>query len=266
MGVLATVHATALDLLGDLQRDAALAQVDEGNNEGQDDQHSQDREGAQEGSHSASIAEAGDDTIEQVGHNTGEDQQGDTIADALVGNALTDPHGQGSTASHGDADEDVVPQTVLGVAQTIGQTNSLNHSQSDGDVAGDTIDLLAATFFLLHALQNRKRDAQELHDNRSVDVGGDTHGHNGHLGHRATGHHVHDIKQGQVIAAHAQSGQVDTGSRDTTHQTEQDQHTKGIEDLLAQVFDLPQLADVLKHVRSPRRCRQRLRSSPSQKR
>ena len=91
MGVLATVHATALDLLGDLQRDAALAQVDEGNNSSQDDQQSQDGERAQEGGHGAGGAEAVDDAVEQVGHNTGEDQQGDTVADALVGDALTDP-------------------------------------------------------------------------------------------------------------------------------------------------------------------------------
>ena len=200
-----------------------------------------------------------------VGDDTGEDQQGDTVADTLLGDLFADPHRQGRTAGHADAHQQVVQEASLGVAQAANQADGLHRGQADSDVAGDAGDLFTAVFFLLHALQCRDSDAQQLHDNGSVDVRRNTHGHDGHLGERITGHHVDQLQQGEglgIALAH-DLGNVNTRGGDNAHEAEEDQHTEGIQQLLPEILDFPHLLQRLDHLRSPRLSRREPRSFPS---
>ena len=271
VGVLTAVNAATLDLLGNLQRDTAFAKVNVGHGEGHDNQHQQDNKDRQPSGRRAIChrgVDVASDAVEQVGDDTGEDQQADAVADALVGNALANPHRQRRAASHAQTNQHRVVPAGADIAPRAGQTDCLEDSQTNRHITGDARHLLLAAFFFLHPLQGREGNRQQLHDNAGIDVGGDAHCHNGHLTKGVTGHHLHHVQQGQLheVVAFIQTGDVNARSRDDANQSINEEHEERVQNFLLEVFDLPQLAKCLKHVRSPRQCRQRPQSSPSRKR
>ena len=124
------------------------------------------------------------------GSNDGcEDQHGDTVADALLGDALTQPHKEGGTGGTADTDGDVGEQLALGAEDVEGLQNGavgdvlqgnddgdgLHGCERNADVAGDLLDLLPAVLFLGQTLKGGDGDGQQLHYNGAGDVGADTH-------------------------------------------------------------------------------------------
>ena len=272
MGIRPTVNPAALHLLGNLQRDAPLAHVHKGYHHHHDDEHHGDDQQvhpAAAGAANAGIGEAGNDAVEQVAQDTGHNQHADAVTHAFFADALANPHGQGGTASHADAHQHIVEPAGLDVAQAGHQADGLHRGQADGDIAGNARDLLTAAAFLvpLHTLQGGNGDGQQLHNNAGVDVGCDTHGHDGHVGEVGTGHHVDQLQDRQIRSGTRQHPcRVHAGSGNNAHQAEQDQHTQGVEDLIAQLRDLPHLSDAFPHVRSPRLSRREPQSSPLRRR
>ena len=237
-------------------------------------QHRQERQPRSEAGRLEGIADQGGEAGKEVGDDTGEDQQRDAVAKALLGNALADPHGQGGTAGHAHAHQHRVKPAALDVAKAGYQADGLHHGEAHGNIAGDLGDfLLALGAALLQALQSGDGDGQKLHDNGGVDVGGDTHGHDGHVLEVGTGHHVDQIQQRQRVGAHGglHARIIDAGGGNDAHQTEHHQHQEGVDQLFADVLHLPRVAKRLPnayfvrvpgHLTSPRLSRRGPRSSP----
>ena len=59
------------------------------------------------------VGEREHDAVEEVGDDAGEDQQGHAVADTVLGDTLTDPHRQGSAASHDDADGHITEEVLV---------------------------------------------------------------------------------------------------------------------------------------------------------
>ena len=273
MRALAAVHLPIDHALGILYGNAAFAHIHEGDqhddDQGSDHDDQQLPDGGAIAGDAQHIGQAQHDGVKQVGDDTGKDQQADAVADAVGGDALTDPHGQGSTAGHDHADGQVTKEVViLGIKhvaaalQTGDDTDRLQSRQDNRHITGDAVDLLLALVaaFLAQAFQRRNGDSQQLHNNAGVDVGGNAHGHDGHLAEGVTCHHVNQSQHVVLAGNLLHYGSVDAGNRDHAHQTEQQQHQEGINQLFAKLFDLPCVTQRFPHVRSPRLSRRRLRS------
>ena len=274
MGVLSAVYPAALHLLGNLQGNPALAQLNKCHNNRHhnagDDDHDEFNPSAQAGIHHTG-AERVNDSVRDVGNDTDKDQQGDTVADSLFGNPLADPHGQGGTACHGDADQRVVqPAAAVQNLQGTDQADGLQRSQDNRHIPGNPVDLLAAVLFLAQPLQRGNRDGQQLHDNAGVDVGCNTHSHDGHPLESAACHHAEQTECASAGSSQCElflyGRQVNAGRRNHTDQPEQKQHQEGVDDFPSEFGDLPHFPDTFDHVRSPRPFRRPPRSFPSRSR
>ena len=89
----------------------------------------------------------GAQSIREGGGDRGENQQGHTVAHAVLGNLLAHPHDDGGTGAQGDDDEQNVHHVVLGDdAGAVTQQNagarhrddggSVQQCESDGEVTG----------------------------------------------------------------------------------------------------------------------------------
>ena len=203
--------------------------------------------------------------VEHVGNDTGHDQQGNAVADAVFGDTLTDPHRQGAARCHRQTD-DKVPNSAIGIG-THGkdEANRLNERQNDGQVAGVLVDLLAALrAFIRQLLQCRNGNRQKLKDDAGVDVRSDTHGHDAHVLERTAGHHVHEVKDRVVLHRAGHRRDVDARNRDHAQQAVDQQHAEGVNDLLAELRNAPGILHLFQHIRSPQQFHRRPRFSPSQ--
>ena len=128
---------------------------------------------------------------EHVGHHGGdrrpvgddgrEDDEGDTVADALVIDLLAAPGGQlgacGKGQDHHDGGEDACRAGGVLQGAHIAHQEVVADAQHQGDaaahIAGDLPDLVLAVGFLGQVFQIRDGNAQQLHDNRGIDIGCD---------------------------------------------------------------------------------------------
>ena len=127
--------------------------------------------------------------------------------------------------------------------------DGLQGSQADGYIAGDLLDLLLAFFaaFFLHAFQRGNRDGQQLHDNGSVDVRRNTHGHDGHLTEGRTRHHVHQAQHIIGFRSLLHHSRIQAGNGDNADQTENQQHEERVEHLFTELGNPPYIAESLPH-------------------
>ena len=137
-------------------------------------------------------------------HNTGEQQDRNTVADTVLVDLLAHPHHQRRTGGEGEDDnhsrEGLLPTTVehgdggsliRAVVQIEVVSGTLNQAQHNGDVTGNGGNLLAALFALFgQALQRRQGHSQQLQNNGAVDVGCNAHGKQGSVCERTAGEHI----------------------------------------------------------------------------
>ena len=267
VGGLAAVHLAADHALGVLHRHAALAKVDEGNAHDQNQEDDDDAEEAAQrelGNIDKQRVDVAADGAGKVGDDAGEDQEADAVADAVFGDALADPHGQRRAGGKAEADGDQAQRALRGSAKTRGERHGLEKAEADGDIAGDLRDLLAALFALLvQLLQLGDGDGEQLHDDRGVDVGRDAHGHDRVVGKVRAGHLVDEAQKREAFDRVLNHGGVNARGGDEAQHAVDQQHEQRVEDLLAQLGDLPGIFQRLKHIRSPRPSRLPPRSFPS---
>ena len=188
VGALALGHAAADDALGELHRDAALAQLDPHHR----DEHA-DRDGHQHGEHDELLAlKDGVVAVRETRDDGGEDQDGHPVGDTALADELTDPHEERSAGHQRGDDEECTrherieqhdigclrrgaeERRTVALAEDEGEARTLEERDDDRDVARGLRDLaLAHGAHLLPLLQLRDDDVQDLHDDAGRDVGHD---------------------------------------------------------------------------------------------
>ena len=205
-----------------------------------------------------------------AGEDTGEQDDGDTVADTKFGDLLTHPHHEGRAGDEGHDDDQGGPEA--GVGQDVGALHQgvVAPALQDGDghrgVAGDGLDLLLALLaaFTGQALQSGNGDGQQLDDDGAVDVGLDAQGEHSRLCERAAGHNIIQAQHrgghgAEVVGQHLG---VHPGHRDRITDAEDQQDQSREHDLLAQLGNAPRFFDRLDHVKSPLPFHRLLRSLP----
>jgi hypothetical protein len=145
----------------------------------------------------------------EPGHDRREDDDRHAVADAPLGDQLTEPHDQRGSRRQRQhrqrealvvqAGEDVDAGQELLVVGQRHDAGRLQDRQPDGDVSGDLLDPLAAGLaFLLELLQPGDHHAEQLHDDRRGDVGHDAQREDGELGQRPAREQV-DQREGAVV-------------------------------------------------------------------
>ena len=193
----ATVHLTADHAARVLHGDAALAQLDEVDEDKDDHQHAGDDAELQP----IAVGAVGAPTDlpqlrQEAGADGHEDQDGHTLTDALVGDQLGHPHDQAGTTGHDQNHDGEVPHGVVRnrrgahvVEQCAGlcghqNRGGLQHGQANGEVTRVLRQLgLTGLSFLVQRLEARDDHAQQLHDDGSGNVRHDTQRENGQLQH-----------------------------------------------------------------------------------
>ena len=254
MGALAAVHLAAHDPLRVLDGNAALSVVDE------DDEHD-DGQGAQDHQHQDPPLEGADDDVAdaldnadgQTGNDAGKQDHGDAVADAMLGDLLTQPHDESGAGGEGQHNDDGGPDAALCLGRQDAvvldqhvEAEALQQTDGNGDIAGDGCDLLPAflALFLAHTLQCGDGDAQQLNDNGSVNVGLDGQGEDGCLGECAARHDVQQAQNGVLEHRKValQCCNIDIRNRDGVAKTIKQNDEKGEEDLSADLFNSPCIA------------------------
>ena len=275
VGGLAAVHLAAHNALGVLDRDAALRighEHDEHNDRQADDNHQQG--GKDAGRAAAEQADHGLDQRRAAGNDTCEQDDRDTVADAVLGDVLAQPHDQRGACGEGQDDRSrcqraVARQEALCAQQRVVR-EALEQAQDNRQIAGPGCDLLAAFLaaVLDHALKSGDGHGQQLQDNGRVDIRGDRHGEDRRARQAAASEHIqiaeHRTGYRSSLKVGCQQIGVDERNRDAGAEAEDQQDKQGIQDLLAQLRHMPGVFKGLKHLKSPRPFRLRLRSSPLQ--
>ena len=119
----------------------------------------------------------------ETSNDTEHDYQRDSIADALVCNALTQPQNEHATSSQNNCcgPHECIPRYARGKSLTslilkvhqVGR--SLEEEDNHGEYTCIPVDLLSSALtFTLSLLEIRNSDGEQLHDDRSRDVGHNT--------------------------------------------------------------------------------------------
>ena len=261
MGALPAVDLAADDALGVGHRDAPLAPLDE-DDEGDDGQGHGGHEdhldripssGLQAGDHAA---QAGRET----GHDAGEDDQGDAVADAALRDLLAQPHDEDRARGQGQDGQELERQARVGhdgrpagalqALQEEGDAPGLDDADGQRAVAGVLGDLLAAQLaFLGQPLQVGPDDRQQLQDDRGADVRHDAQGEDRHLRHIAAREQVDEAEDGALLGGPelGQGGRTDSGIRNLSAGPVDGQEGQGEDDPLAQLGDREDVADAVQH-------------------
>ncbi len=187
---LTAVHLSALHLLCVLHRNAALCKVDQ-NDECEDHDRDDDKD---DGRHERARAEPAldrildrrnDQLIAGRGNDADEDDHGNTVSDAVFGNALAEPHRDHRAAGIDHRHINIgqpflIPE--IGEVYCITCTGKIDddadrlydreHERQDTRIGGD---LLFALFTLFgQAFEGGDADREQLHDDGCVDIRPDT--------------------------------------------------------------------------------------------
>ena len=202
MGVLTAVHLAANHTLCVLHRDPAFGIRYKDN---EDDQR-QDADQKQQSNipGQAAVGDVGHhraDARREAGDDIGEQNNGDTVANAKLGDLLAQPHDKCRTSREGQdddgsADEIRLAENRVALVGVVFEHNPVgkahDQAQTDRRVASDLFQLLAAFLaaFLLKTLQGRNGDGQQLDDDRCVDIRLDRQRKDCRIRERRTGHGV----------------------------------------------------------------------------
>ena len=175
-------HDAACILDGDAALGVGHDDDEHHHEQGQDNQHRQQHvvQRLTAGSAGQHIGDHGGDR-RPVGDDGGEDDQGYTVADALVINLLTAPGGQLCAGDEGQdhdqsREEGRTAGGVLEGAHIPDQeivADAQHQSDAGAHIAGNLANLLLAVCFLGQVLQIRDCYAQQLYDNGGIDIGCD---------------------------------------------------------------------------------------------
>ena len=141
----------------------------------------------------------------------------------------------------------------------------IGHRPQQGEPACDLLAAFLAAV-LYHALKSGDGNGQQLEDNGRVDIRSNAHGEDRRTRQTAAGEHI-QITEHRTVGACllkilSKHLGVDERNRNARTEAEDQDNEKSIQDLLAQFGHSPGVFKGLKHLKSPRPFRLRLRSSP----
>ena len=189
----------------------------------------------------------------QAGGNAGENDDGDAVAEAALGDLFAQPHqehGTGHQRAHGDETEHepgIEDQPRLRF-QRDGDAYRLKQRQKHGAIARVLRDLaLPRLAFFLQLLQLGRNRRHQLHDDRGGNVGHDPQGENGEARQGPAGEHVEHAEDSALLRLEqiGEHVRIDSGHRDMRTDAEHDQRAEQEQQTLFQVAELAGLADIL---------------------
>ena len=191
-----------------------------------------------------------------AGGHVGEDHDGHAVADAALGDELTEPHDEGRARREGQADEPPLPQGEVGdqvdvlgaeqstpaVVEDVDEAGRLQQGQADGEVPGGLGELLLAHRALVTPfLELGDHRGQQLDDDRAGDVGHDAQPEQGHPQQPAAGEEVEEAEDAGLLGRRLERLDLldgDEGDDDVRPELVEADDEQGEEDLVAQVRDL----------------------------
>ena len=227
------------------------------------------------------LLERADDGGRQAGHDAGEDDQRNAVADAPLRDLLAQPHQEdGAGGQRHDRGEDEARARRVDdrdacagalALQRGGDAAGLHdgkHHGTDARVLGQLAP--AALAFLLHRLPGLVDLAHELHDDGCRDIRHHVQGEQAETIQGATGEHVEHVDDGALLLLHQpQHGRrIDTGHRDVATDAVNDQGQDHEDQALAELGELTEPTQGaccgrgLRQGITPSRCRRPLRSRP----
>ena len=263
MGGLTAVHLTAYHTLGILNRNAALG-IGHDDNEHDGCQEQYQGEGNDEPVLHNTVdrqIELGDHSVHHrrcAGYDTGKQDHGDTIADALVVDLLTHPHNQHGASQEGGDDDNSgeVHCGTLGIGESAVIAHQevvchrLQQAQGHSAVPGILVEDLPAFLTLLRELlQGRNGHSQQLDHDGSSDVGGDTQSKQGGIAEGATAEQV-NVAQPVIVAANIslENIRLQERNRNRCANAEKQQDHTCIQELRAKIRHFPSILQCFKHL------------------
>ena len=252
------VLLVADDSLGVLDRDATRT-LNEQDGEA-DDKHQHNQLDDEDDGTAVHFGDAGNsleiESVRETGDDTDHDDHGDTVADTLVGDFLTEPHQDQGGADQQDvgAYGECRNTKHLGIQHVDGKGldtvlsfevgdvgRSLDGHNGDGQVTGNLVDLLTAAFaFLLQTLEVGNHQGEQLDDDGGGDVRHDTQREDGGVGECAAGEEVQETEQTAtgLFGELCQGTGVHARKHDVRAETVNQDDGQRVEDSLAEVFNL----------------------------
>lgn len=130
---------------------------------------------------------------------------------------------------------------------------ALDDTENNSNISCDGSNLLLTVLFLRQSLQGRNSDAEELHDDRRVDVRGDRQSEQSTVVERVTGHHYQVVQEGAALLNKiaALNEDVCERNRNSGADSEDKNNQSGEENLLSELLNLPCVDKSLEHFRLP---------------
>lgn len=188
-----------------------------------------------------------------------EDKQRDTVANTLLRDELTEPHDEDATdrdVEHRKEDCRERHRNDVSRSSTIEEdeeTVALGKSEENAEPARIRIDRLLSLYTLFaERLKAREDDGTELENDGSVDVRGESEKRDAEILHctsRECGKDAERAGSGTVIEELLEESPVSTGDRNVRHAAEHDEHGKREKNALAEIIRLPELPQILEHIR-----------------
>jgi hypothetical protein len=202
----------------------------------------------------------------RAGHDPGEDDERDPVADAALRHLLAEPHDEDRPRGQGQHDQELEGQAGRGhdarpagaaeALQEEGDAPGLDEADDDRAVAGVLGDLLPPELaFLAQPLEVRPDDLEELEDDRGADVGHDAQGEDRHPGHVPAREHVDEAQDRSRLGLPEFLEGVgrDAGVGDLAAGPVDGQQGEGEDDPLPQLGDAEDVADAVEHDQRPMR-------------
>src|SRR3989344_3080282 len=179
----------------------------------------------------------------EVAHDTRQDDERDAVPDLLLADQLSKPQGQhgagGDDKDIHDERERIRPVDDPLGDQKVKETVALQDGQGHREHPGILVEFRLAprSFLVIHLLELRENDGQELHDDGRGDVG--PHAQHGHreIGKAASGEKVDEPEQLVGTEELAQALQIHARNRHGREQAEGDQKPQNHEYFEAEVLD-----------------------------
>ncbi len=188
-------------------------------------------------------------------HNAGENDQRHAVADAALGDLLTQPHderracGERQNGHQDETETGMRHDIVLHRLQAHADTEGLRDTERHGQITRPLRDLAAAEFaFFLQLFECGNNDGQQLQDDRRRDVRHDSQRKDRQPADIAAGEKIEEPENGAVLAGEEvlPAVDVDSRSRNETAKPVNSQHRECKQHPLPEVRNAEDIADRLK--------------------
>ena len=186
------------------------------------------------------------------GHDAGQDDQRNAVADAARGDLLAQPHQEHGAAGERDRGRDQEEEAgfaddAAGALQPDADAVGLERGQHHGEIPGVLVhDLAARLAFLLERFERGRDRRHQLDDDRGRDVGHDVEREDRHPVDAAAGEHVEHAENAAGLGVEnlLPGGRIDAGQRNIGAQAIDQQRADREPDALLELFGFGERREV----------------------